>query len=227
MLVPYGPKGLEGVRLGVPASFFTENIQADVAASFSAAVGTLRSLGAEVIDVDWAEAAVARSVAALINRVESAAVHHDHIRGEEADLIGTDTRLRFEVGALVPGDHYLRARLAREAVRTSIARVYARHDLDAIVAPTLAATAPRADLLVVDLPDGPEGVGAALTRLTMPWNATGQPVISVPCGFDRDELPIGLSIVGRPDDEAGICRIAHQYEGATRWFQTHARSDSV
>ncbi|MBA3276816.1 MAG: amidase [Chloroflexia bacterium] len=227
MLEPFGAKGLEGVRLGVLISFFTDNLQSDVQASFLAAVATLKSLGAEVIECDWTDAQAARSVAALINRVESAAVHHDHIRGGEAGLIDPDTRLRFEVGALVSGDLYLRARIAREAVRDSIARVYARHELDAIVAPTLAATAPRADNLIVDLPDGPDGVGPALTRLTMPWNATGQPVISVPCGFDRDELPIGLSFIGKPDDELGISRIAHQYEAATTWFQIHARADAV
>lgn len=224
MLEPFGTRALDGVRLGAPTSFFTDNIQPDVEASFLAAVKMLTSLGAEVVEVDWADAQAARSVAALINRVESAAIHHDHIRGEEAHFINPDTRLRFEVGALVPADFYLQAKMAREAVRDSIARVYARHKLDAIVAPTLAATAPRADRLIVDLPDGPEDVGAALTRLTMPWNATGQPVISVPCGFDRDELPIGLSIIGKPDDEIGICRIAHQYESATAWFQTHART---
>ncbi len=227
LLEPYGAKVLEGTRLGVPASFFTDNIQPDVDASYGVAVEMLKSLGAEVVEVDWTDAPAARSVAALINRVESSAVHHDHIRGEEAGLIDPDTRLRFEVGALVPGDLYLRARMARETVRNSIARVYARYELVAIVAPTLAATAPRADHLIVDLPDGPEGVGPALTRLTMPWNATGQPVISVLCGFDHDELPIGLSIIGKPDDEFGICRIAHQYEAATAWFQTHAKADAV
>jgi Asp-tRNA(Asn)/Glu-tRNA(Gln) amidotransferase A subunit family amidase len=96
------------------------------------------------------------------------------------------------------------------------------------VTPTTPGVAPRADRLVVDYPDGTEeGVGFALTRLTMPFNATGQPVISVPCGFDHDELPIGLSLAGRPDDEIGICRIAHQYEQATRWFQTFAKSEAL
>ena len=223
MLEPFGAKPLDGVRLGMATGFLTDNLQPDVTTSYLVAIEMLKSLGAEVVEVEWAEAAAARSVAALINRVESAAVHHDHIRGDEADLIDPDTRLRFEVGALLPGDLYLRATMAREAARHSIARLYARHRLDAIVAPTLAATAPRADDLEVDFPDGPEGVGPALTRLTMPWNATGQPVISLPCGFDRDELPIGLSIVGKPDDEFGISRIAHHYEQATNWFQAHAR----
>jgi Asp-tRNA(Asn)/Glu-tRNA(Gln) amidotransferase A subunit family amidase len=159
--------------------------------------------------------------------VESGTIHHDHLRTADADLIGPDIRLRFEVGNLLPGDIYLRAKMAREAVRDSIARVYAVHELDVIAAPSLAATAPRADHPSVDFPNGTEGIGPALTRLTMPWNATGQPVISVPSGFDADELPIGLSIIGKPDDEMGISRIAHQYEQATNWFQTHARADST
>ena len=226
LLEPYGPTGLDGVRIGVPTTFFTENIQTDVLASFQAAVGALKSLGAEIIEVDWADAAAARATAALINRVESGAVHHDHIRGSDAGLLGADALLRFQVGALLPGDLYLRAKMAREAIRHSIATVYARHELDALVAPTTAATAPRADYLAVDFPGGTEGIGSALTRLTMPWNATGQPVISVPSGLDRDELPIGLSIVGKPNDELGISRIAHQYETATNWFKLHAQADA-
>ncbi len=227
MLEPYGPRGLNGVRIGVLTSFFNENLQPDVAASFATAIDMLKSLGAEVIEIDWRDAASARAAAALISRVESGTIHHAHLRTGEADLIGPDIRLRFEVGNLLPGDIYLRARMAREAVRNSIARVYAIHELDVIAAPSLAATAPRADHPFVDFPNGTEGIGPALTRLTMPWNATGQPVISVPSGFDADELPIGLSIIGRPDDEIGISRVAHQYEQATNWFQTHAKADST
>jgi len=227
MLEPFGPKGLEGVRIGVPTTFFAENIQPDVKTSFIGAVNTLRSLGADMIDVDWSDAAMARAVAAVINRVESAEVHRDHIRGDGADKLDSGTRMRFEAGALLPHDALPRARAARVAVRDSIARLFADHRLDAIAAPSTASTAPRADNLFVEFPDGPEGVGPALTRLTMPWNATGQPVISVPCGFDVDEMPIGLSIVGRPDDELGISRVAHQYEQATNWFQTHAKADGA
>jgi Asp-tRNA(Asn)/Glu-tRNA(Gln) amidotransferase A subunit family amidase len=227
MLAPYGERGLDGVRIGLPTSYFTENLQPDVASAHQAAIRTLADLGAELVEVDWAAAAVARAIAAVINRAESAAVHAGHIRGDEADLLGPDVRFRFEVGALLPADAYLRATMAREVVLASIARVYAKHRLDAIAVPTLPATAPLADTLTVDLPDGTEGVGSALTRLTMPWNATGQPVISVPCGFDREELPIGLSIVGKPDDEIGISRIAHQYEQATGWFKTFAKVDAM
>jgi aspartyl-tRNA(Asn)/glutamyl-tRNA(Gln) amidotransferase subunit A len=222
MLAPFGEQPLQGVRLGVPTTFFTDNIQPDVANAFRIAAQQMAELGATLIDVDWELAPVARAVAAVINRCESGTVHYDHIRSEQADLIESATRSRFEAGNLLSATAYLRACQAREVVRDSIASLYATHHLDAMIAPSTGATAPLAETLMVDYPDGPEGVGSALTRLTMPWNATGQPVVSVPCGFDRDELPIGLSIVGKPDDELGICRIAHHYEAATQWFQRYA-----
>jgi aspartyl-tRNA(Asn)/glutamyl-tRNA(Gln) amidotransferase subunit A len=159
----------------------------------------------------------------LISRVESAAVHHDAIR-TEGDRIRDDVRLRFEVGALLSGDVYLRARQARQSVKRSIADLYRGHRLDAVVVPTTPATAPLADEPAVTFPDGTrEGAGPALTRFTMPWNATGQPVISVPCGFDAHGLPIGLSFVGRPDEDMQLCDIAQAYEQSTEWHLRRPR----
>ncbi len=221
LLAPYGNKGLNGVRIGVLTSFFNENVQPDVVSSFAAAVQTLRQLGAGIVEVDWREAPVARAVAALINRIESGTIHHDHLRNQP-ELMGEDARSRFEAGQMLPANFYLRARMAREVVRDRIAVVYEDNRLDVIAVPTLAATAARADHLVLEFPDGQESIGPGHTRLTMPWNATGQPVISVPSGADRDGLPIGLSFVGRPDDEIGISRIAQQYEQNTGWFQANA-----
>ena len=219
MIRPFGEQPLAGVRIGVLEGYFVENIQPDVKASYDIAVIELGALGAELIPLAWEDAAVARSIASLINRAESGAIHQDHLRSESADLIGLEGRTRFEAGNLLPATAYLRALQAREIVRASIARLWARHQVDVLVAPAVAATAPLAETLQVDFPDGTEGVGNALTRLTMPWNATGQPVISVPCGFDHNDLPIGLAFIGRPDDDLGICRIAHQYEEATGWFR--------
>jgi aspartyl-tRNA(Asn)/glutamyl-tRNA(Gln) amidotransferase subunit A len=208
---------LRGARIGVLTSHFTECLQPDVARSFQDAVETVRELGAEIIECDWQDAAAARAIALLISRVESAAVHHDAIR-TSPDLIRDDVRARLEVGATVPGDAYLRALQARNAIRDSIAALYDGHRLDAILTPTLPATAPRADDPVIRYPDGSEEpVGTAFTRFTTPWNATGQPVVAVPCGLDTAGLPIGLSFVGRPDAELELCVLAHAYEQATPW----------
>ncbi len=224
MLKPFGDLPLAGVRIGALGGFFVENIQPDVKSAYETAVTTLAGLGAEIVPVEWDEAPVARAIAAVINRVESGSLHHDHIRSDEAGLLGSDVRARFEAGDLLPASAYLRAMQARETIRTSISTLWARHQVDVLVAPAVAATASSAETLMVDFPNGTEGVGTALTRLTMPWNATGQPVISVPCGFDREELPVGLAFIGKPDDELGICRVAHQYEQATQWFRRLANA---
>ena len=56
-----------------------------------------------------------------------------------------------------------------------------------------------------------------MTRCTLPFNVTGLPALSLPCGFTRTDLPIGLQIAGRPFDEATVLRAGHAYEQATEW----------
>ncbi len=208
---------LAGRRVGVLRGVFAERLQPDVASAFEAAVQHIRALGADVVDLEWEDARAARASALLISRAESGAVHHDALR-HDAERIGEDVRLRLEVGALLPADVYLRARQARHVVKASIAALYADNQLDVAIAPTLPATAPLAADTSVAFPDGAvESAGAALTRFTMPWNATGQPVITVPCGFDGAGMPIGLSFIGRPDEELDLCRVASAYERSTDW----------
>lgn len=216
------PATLDGVRIGLLQSWFTERLQPGVEARFAEAVAQLRELGAEIVEVAWDDAPVAHAAAMLISRVESASIHHDALR-REPDRFGEDVRDRFEVGAMTSGDTYLQARRARIAVRDSIAALFRDHRIDVIVAPTTPATAPRADRLEAEYPDGAvEGIGPAMTRFTMPWNATGQPIISVPCGFDESHMPVGLSFVGRPDEELALCRVARTWEQAAGWHRQRA-----
>lgn len=211
---------LEGTRIGVLRSFFLDRVQPDVASAFNDAVKVLEGLGADIVECDWAEAEAARGVALVMSRVESAAIHREQLRAAP-ELMGEALRSRLEAGALVTGDDYLRARQARTGIRASIAGVYREYGLDAVVAPTLPATAPKAGEDVTYADGSSEPVGAAFTRLTAPWNATGQPVISVPCGFDVKRLPVGLSFVGRPDQELALCDMAHAYERSAGWFRHH------
>jgi aspartyl-tRNA(Asn)/glutamyl-tRNA(Gln) amidotransferase subunit A len=62
-----------------------------------------------------------------------------------------------------------------------------------------------------------EAAIAAFVRCTGPFNASGLPALSLPCGFTKDGLPIGLQLVGRPFDEATVLRAGHAYEQATEW----------
>ena len=188
--------GLAGIRLGVARSYFFDRLQPDVRSGVDTALRQLGELGAEVIDAPWPEARIARAVAFLINRAESAAVHERLTadQPERFSLLNPDLRQRLEAGRLITAPVYLRALRGRKVIRESIARLFAEHRLDALIVPGVPGTAPRADQLSLTYPDGEEAVLASYTRLTMPFNATGQPVLSVPCGFDGAELPIGIQI---------------------------------
>jgi aspartyl-tRNA(Asn)/glutamyl-tRNA(Gln) amidotransferase subunit A len=88
---------------------------------------------------------------------------------------------------------------------------------DAVVGPSLALTAWPADVETVAISGSAESPLAASWRLTCRYNLTGLPALSLPCGFDRDGLPIGLQIAARPFDESTILRVAHAYERNHAW----------
>jgi aspartyl-tRNA(Asn)/glutamyl-tRNA(Gln) amidotransferase subunit A len=140
-------------------------------------------------------------------------------RPQDLALLNPSLRLRLVAGQFIPAIDYVRAVRARPVVRTSIARLFADHRLDAVITPVAATTAVSAERPVAIWEDGEEDAGLAYTRLTQPFNATGQPTIALPCGFDRYDLPIGLQIAGRPNDEHLLCQIAHAYEQATPWHR--------
>lgn len=216
------PEGasLAGVRLGVPRRYFYGRLQPDVAAAVEQAIATFAELGAQIVEVDWADAEAAVAAGFVICRPELAAVHEQTLRAAP-ERFGALFRSRLEAFSLLPGREYVRALRARAVVRRSIADLYRRHDLAALIAPTTAATAPAVDAATVSYPDGKEPVHAALTRGTIPFNTTGQPALSIPCGLDRDGLPVGLQIVGRPCEEASLCQIGQAFERATEEARRH------
>ena len=98
-------------------------------------------------------------------------------------------------------------------------RAFDRERLDAVITPTLPATAALADQEMNDYGEMEEDVTSSYVRTTAPFNLSGQPALTVPCGFDRDGLPIGLQIAGRPFDEVTVLRIGAAYEATTTWSE--------
>jgi aspartyl-tRNA(Asn)/glutamyl-tRNA(Gln) amidotransferase subunit A len=144
-------------------------------------------------------------------------VHAEGIR-KHPELYGRELLERVQATTLFPRERYIQALKAREYVKQSMARLFADHHLNALITPTLPAVAVPADDLVVRYPDGgEEPVVAAYTRLTQPFNATGQPALSIPAGMDEQGLPIGVQVVGKPFGEAELCRIGSAIEKALGW----------
>jgi aspartyl-tRNA(Asn)/glutamyl-tRNA(Gln) amidotransferase subunit A len=208
---------IRGLRVGVSRPYFFDRLTPGVEHATEAAIEVLRKQGAKIIEAPWADAAAARAASFVINRVETVAVHEKGLR-EDPDLYAPELRLRLEANLLYPAIGYVQAQQARTAVQASMAALFNDNQLDVLIAPTCPGAAVPADDLYVVYPDGErESVNLAYTRLTMPFNATGQPVISVPCGFDDGHLPVGMQIVGRPYDEATICMVGHAFEQAAGW----------
>jgi Asp-tRNA(Asn)/Glu-tRNA(Gln) amidotransferase A subunit family amidase len=89
--------------------------------------------------------------------------------------------------------------------------------VDILLAPTLPVVAPRIDAEQVRAGRARRDVRLALLSLTRPANLSGLPALSVPCGFSRGGIPVGLQLIGRRRKEGTLFRAAYAYEQATSW----------
>ncbi len=210
-------------RIGIPRSFFFDSLHPDVRSAIEAAIETLRGAGLQIVDTPWPDAAAARACGFVLNRVETAAVHERAAVDDPECFLryGADLRLRVAAGRTVPATVYLKATRARAVLRDSMARLFSDQRIDAILAPTLPTGAIDADRLVIEGTGLDESVGVAWTRLTMPFNATGQPVLAVPCGLDSDGLPVGLQLAGIPGREPALFETAVLVERALDFHRSY------
>jgi len=199
--------GVRGLRLGLVRSYFFDDCHPEIAQAVLRAATVLRDLGATIDDIELPDMAAAQSVGVLSILVEAATVHAEH-RRTRPQAISPELHPILEVGAAVPASDYLQAQRLRRQIATAV--VGALERLDGIVTPTTPVPATPIEAT-------PAAHATLRYRCTIPFNLTGLPAISVPCGFTTSGLPIGLQIVGRPFDEAGILRIAHAFERATEW----------
>jgi aspartyl-tRNA(Asn)/glutamyl-tRNA(Gln) amidotransferase subunit A len=116
---------------------------------------------------------------------------------------------------VVSGLHYIRGQQARALVRAEVDGALARRDV--LLAPTTPLPATVLGESQATIGDGPTDVRSALIRLTRPFNFSGHPACSLPCGLTAAGLPIGMQVVGRPFDEATVFRAADAYQRATDW----------
>jgi len=140
---------------------------------------------------------------------------------EKPELIDPVVRISWEAGRKIPAHEYINA--VMETHNASREIMQSLQAYDAIISPTLA----RPAVKLGTLPSRPEA-GDELTEwlaYTFPFNATGQPAFSLPNGFNKAGLPIGLQIVGRPADEVTIIGLARQFEEARPWKDKHPPLD--
>lgn len=216
---------VRGLRLGVPQNYFFDRIHRSVREAFEQAMTILTNLGAVRVDVTVPAVELAVPIGIGILMPEASSIHQQWLR-QKPEQYDDGTRRMLEAGELQLATDYLQAQRGRAALKDAFKTLFRQHSLDALLTPTEPTTATRIDQPMVDFGDaGEEPFFSAFVRHTIPFNISGQPALSLPCGFSVDTeggrigagLPIGLHIAGRPFDEATILRIGRAYESATDW----------
>jgi aspartyl-tRNA(Asn)/glutamyl-tRNA(Gln) amidotransferase subunit A len=210
---------LAGLRLGVPENDYFAVATPEISAAVQAALSTLEGLGAQVESVRLPDelADLFRAYRG-VQMPEATAAHIE--AGwwpARADAYGPTVRSRLEMGGQLPATDYIQAQRLRRAWSRGMREVMQR--VDALALPTLPILPPRIDQLdqPVTLGGREFDASSSLLRFTFPFNMSGQPALSLPCGFSMSGLPIGLQLAGRHLDEPTILRVGHAYQQATTW----------
>ena len=230
---------VKGLKIGLPKEYFVKGMDPEVEAAVKNGVKELEKLGAEVVEISLPNTDYAISTYYLIAPAEAATnlARYDGVsygeRAEDAaDLVemmtktrtqylGEEVKRRIMIGnyALSAGyydAYYLKALKVRRLVKEDYDKAF--KDVDIIICPTAPSVAYKigekiANPLEMYLQDA----------CTVPLNLAGLPGISVPCGYNKDKMPIGMQIIGKALDEETILRVAYTYEQSQSYHEDRAQ----
>jgi len=203
-------EGTKSLRIGIPRAYFYEDLDVEVRAALDAALSLVGTLVAEMREIQI-EVPTDRAV----QNAEAYAFHAEN-SAQTPGLYQPETLRRIRKGENISAAEYIQSRRALDHERRRARDFFA--DIDLLLTPTTPVAAPT----IADLKKNPEALRPAeikLLRNTRPFNVWGLPAISIPCGFTKTGLPIGLQIAGPHWREDLVLRLAHAYEQATDWHK--------
>jgi Asp-tRNA(Asn)/Glu-tRNA(Gln) amidotransferase A subunit family amidase len=201
-------------RIGVPRAFFYEDLDPEISAAVESAITAIDDMTAGVSEI-----AMPVNTDRTLQLAESYSYHQQWI-AESPDSYHPETLRRIRAGAKVTADEYRSAKEELILERERINRAFEKIDL--LITPTCPVPPPR----IADLAPYPERLRPTelvMLRNTRPFNVWGLPAISVPCGFTKSGLPIGLQIAAAPGREDLVLSLAQAYEQATEWHRKSSK----
>ena len=226
---------LAGLRIGLPKEYFGEGVDADVAAAVESAIGEFRKLGATTVPLELPNVKLSVPVYYVLAPAEASSnlsrfdgVRYGHRAKEYGDLLdmykksraegfGAEVKRRILTGTYVLSHgyydaYYLKAQKVRRLIADDFVRAYTQCDV--IMGPVT----PTAAFRIGEKNDDPLQMYLG-DIFTIAGNLTGTPGMSIPCGFDRRGLPIGLLVQGPWFAESKLLNVAHQFQQATDWHR--------
>ncbi|HKF52384.1 MAG TPA: amidase [Candidatus Acidoferrales bacterium] len=207
-------------RLGWPRDYYFSRVDDEVKRAVEDAARQFEKMGARIEEVSLPHVEESTEPSTQVALAEATEYHESqgYFPARAADY-GEDVRGRLQMGSAVRAVDYLKAQQIREQVREDFRKAF--ESVDAIIAPTTPVAAPRIGANSVTIGGESQPVRGALVRTNRPANFTGFPVITIPCGFTRSGLPIGVALHGPEWSEAKLLGIAFAYEQATEWHLRH------
>ena len=206
---------LEGVVVGVADDPFLDFTHPEVRSAVVEAIGVLERLGCTIKELPLDILTEASQIGPVISKSEGACYHHDWIR-DRFDDYGSWCQEFLAEGREISAVHYLRTLERCREITAEIEEVM--QEVEIIVGPATPIPAPRIDEDSVQVGDSEERF-QRLGGFTQAYNVTGQPAISVPCGFTSHGLPIGLQVAGRWWDEQTVLNVAYAFQLETEWHK--------
>ncbi|MGA6984931.1 MAG: amidase [Terriglobales bacterium] len=200
----------ENLRVGVPRTFFFDDLHPEIANAIEKAIDIFRQLHAEIRDIKL-EVSTDRKLASA----EAYAYHKEFVE-RSPELYQPATLARIQSGAHISAPEALQASRDLQASRHAIQEIF--HEVDVLLTPTVPIPPP----LIADLREHPENLRPQellMLRNTRPFNVWGIPTISIPCGFTKDGMPIGLQLAAAPWRGIVLLQAAQAYEQATEWHK--------
>jgi amidase len=212
-------RGIAGLRVGFDRRYATDNVDPDVARAMDDVLAELTRLGATVVTVTMPDVSKVSNAWLDLCAVEALTANAKTFPSRASEY-GPGFRAALEYGQRVTRAALAVAAKVRSEVSASLERML--NTVDCLVCPSMANTARVKEADPYD--EETEASWSLQVRNdihTQPFNFSGSPTLSVPCGFSADGLPLSVQFVGRRLSESVLCRMGHAYEQATQWHSKH------
>jgi len=209
---------LDGMTIALVTNFMGSDVDADVLEAVTQAVAVLAEAGATVREMAIPELeGDVPQARTHITQAEASHFHREWIEPHERDYSDL-VRARLRAGLELSAVRYVEATEVRNRTIRRLREI--QQSVDLLVLPTAPAAAPPQEgTIPAHEVSRREAELKNLVRRTSPFNLTGQPALSVPCGFSRDGLPVGMQIVGRDFEETRVLSAGHAFQTRTDWHR--------
>ena len=202
----------KGMTIGIPKSFYVDDLEPDVAKALDDAIATFKTLGVKVVQVDLPDQVLVSAAAIMVLAVEAATYHAPWLRTRPDDY-GAQVRNRLQNGLAYSAVEYLEAlRWRAHALEAHLAAI---GKCDAVLAPASRSVASTIAETDVAGANNAEAIIQGITRFMRPVNYLGLPALVVPAGFGQHGMPIGLQLIGRPFDDETVAALGIAFQDAT------------